>query len=127
MWLESDSVYPYQSPYIGDDDEHTESALPFSVCSHLSPYIGDEDRHTETYLPFSVSPLSSPRNALYRAIGRGGSPSGVRVGLRALLRASAEPTHDLARTPAFGSSGVSFYILGSLSPSLEILGIIPKE
>ena len=43
MWLESDSVYPYQSPYIGD-----------------------EDQHTETYLPFSVSPLSPPRNALYR-------------------------------------------------------------
>ena len=66
MWLESDSVYPYQSPYIGDDDEHTESALPFSVCSHLSPYIGDEDQHTETYLLFSVSPLSPPRNALCR-------------------------------------------------------------
>ena len=31
------------------------------------------------------------------AIGRGGSPSGVRVGLRSLLRASAGPTHDLAR------------------------------
>jgi len=49
MWLGSGSVYPYQSPYIGDDDEHTESAFPFSVCSHLSPYIGDEDEHTETY------------------------------------------------------------------------------
>ena len=61
------------------------------------------------------------------AIGRGGSPSGVRVGLRSLLRASAGPTHDLARTPAFGSSGVSFHILGSLSPSLKILGIIPKK
>ena len=37
------------------------------------------------------------------------------------------PTHDLARTPAFGSSGVSLHIPGSLSPSLEILGIIPKK
>ena len=30
-------------------------------------------------------------------------------------------------TPAFGSSGVSFHIPGSLSPSLKILGIIPKK
>ena len=37
------------------------------------------------------------------------------------------PTHDLVRTPAFGSSGVSFHIPGSLSPSLKILGIIPKK
>ena len=36
-------------------------------------------------------------------------------------------THDLARTPAFGSFGVSFQIPGSLSPSLKILGIIPKR
>ena len=36
-------------------------------------------------------------------------------------------THDLARTPAFGSSGVLFHIPGSLSPSLKILGIIPKR
>ena len=37
------------------------------------------------------------------------------------------PTHDLARSPAFGSSGVSFQIPGSLSPSLKILGIITKK
>ena len=35
--------------------------------------------------------------------------------------------HDLARTPASGSSGGLFHILGSLSPFLKILGIIPKE
>ena len=98
MWLGSGSVYPYQSPYIGDDDEHTESAFPFSVCSHLSPYIGDEDEHTETYLPFLVSPLSPPLEMPYiGAIGRRGSPSRVRVGLHSLLRANAGPTHDLAR------------------------------
>ena len=35
-------------------------------------------------------------------------------------------THDLARTPASGSSGGLFHILGSLSLFLKILGIIPK-
>ncbi len=105
MWLESDSVYPYQSPYIGDDDEHTESALPFSVCSHLSPYIGDEDQHTETYLPFSVSPLSPPRNALYRGYWERGALLVECVGLRSLLRASAEPTHDLARNSCLSFFG----------------------
>ena len=43
------------------------------------------------------------------------------------LHISLGPTHDLARSPAFGSSGGSFYIPGSLSPSLQILGIIPKK
>ena len=37
------------------------------------------------------------------------------------------PAHDLARTPASGFSGGLFHILGSLSPSLEILRIIPKK
>jgi len=37
------------------------------------------------------------------------------------------PTHDLARTPIFGFSGVLFHIPGSLSPPLKIPGIIPKE
>ena len=41
--------------------------------------------------------------------------------------AGSGPTHDLARTPDFGSSGVLFHILGSLSSSPKILGIIPKK
>ena len=32
-----------------------------------------------------------------------------------------------SHTPAFGSSGGLFHIPGSLSPSLKILGIIPKK
>ena len=32
-----------------------------------------------------------------------------------------------SHTPAFGSSGISFRIPGSFSPSLEILRIIPKK
>ena len=37
------------------------------------------------------------------------------------------PTHDLAHTPAFGSSEGLFHIPGSLSPPLKILGVIPKK
>ena len=38
------------------------------------------------------------------------------------------PTHDLARTLLpLDLRGVSLHILGSLSPSLEILRIIPKK
>ena len=44
-----------------------------------------------------------------------------------LVPSPPEPTHDLARTPAFGFSGGLFHILGSLIPSLKILGIIPKK
>ena len=32
-----------------------------------------------------------------------------------------------SHTPSIGSSGALFHILGSLSPSLKILGIIPKK
>ena len=43
------------------------------------------------------------------------------------LPSEAEPTHDLTRSPAFGSPGGLFQIPGSLSPSLKILRIIPKK
>ena len=90
----------------------------------------------DTLVPFlfgGYSPLSHIACAAVDGFDRGirgassRSPSVLHPSRSLLPEEATGPTHDLVRTPAFGSSEVSFHIPGSLSSSLKILGIIPKE
>ena len=103
----------------------TASTLSYVALSErLLPLLGRPHRTVSASrlrLPHRTAPASTQLPSTTLPLDRS-CPAPI-----PLVPSPPEPTHDLVRTPAFGSSGGLFHILGSLSPSLKILGIIPKK